>query len=461
MEKARRKLLPFTRYTMPRYEANWHHVLVADRLDAVIRGECERLMVFMPPRHGKSELVSRRAPAFALGRNQDEQIIGCSYSHDLATSNNREIQRIMMDDSYKELFKDAIMNERNVVADSQGAWLRNARIFELVQSRGYYLCSGVGGPITGRGMTLGIIDDPVKNRAEADSETFREKVWEWYTSTFLTRAEKGCRLICTFTRWHEDDLAGRILARARETGEEWEILNLPAILDTAPEEYDVREEGEPLWPAKYSSQKLSLMKQAIGSRDWEALYQQRPAPAGGGIFKRDWWQYWDNLPTRFDQVFQSWDMTFKEAGSSFVVGQVWGKVGSRFYLLDQVRGRWDFMETLRQFHAMCERHPMSRAKLVEDKANGPAVISALGERVPGIIPITPQGSKEARAHAVTPYCEAGNVFLPRRASWVGDFVEETASFPNGAFDDQVDAMTQAISYGAEDPIAALAALSEW
>lgn len=208
-----------------------------------------------------------------------------------------------------------------------------------------------------------------------------------------------------------------------------------------------REPGQPLCPELFTKQALESIKTSVGSYWWASLYQQRPSPAEGGIFKRHWWQYYRQAPGKFDEIIQSWDMSFKDkATSDFVVGQVWGRSGADKYLLDQVRGRMDFTATLQAVRSLSAKWPQARAKLVEDKANGPAVIATLKREISGLIPVEPQGSKEARAWAVQPEVEAGNVYIPDPgiASWVHDFVEECAAFPNGAHDDQVDAMTQAL-----------------
>jgi predicted phage terminase large subunit-like protein len=359
---------------------------------------------------------------------------------------NRDVQRIIDDPRYRELFPGTTLSSSNVRAVS-GNYLRNSDIFEVVGRSGTYLSAGVGGGITGRGFDVGIIDDPVKNRAEANSPTFRERLWDWYRSTFYTRREKDAKIIVIMTRWHEDDLVGRLLEL--QDSDPWRVVSFPAVfegVDGTTYPGDKRSPGEALWPGKFPPFDLERIKINLGSYEWAGLYQQAPAPSGGGIFMASWWMSYDYPPTQFDEVIQSWDCAFKSADTSdFVVGQVWGRVKERYYLLDQARDRLDFPQTIRAVRNLSVKWPRAVLKLVEDKANGPAVLSMLKRELPGLTPVEPQGGKEARAYAVSALVEAGNVFIPARAPWRDDFIAEVSAFPNGRNDDQVDAMTQALS----------------
>lgn len=448
-ELARRTMGDFVLYVDDNYRMNWHHRLLCDYLDKLACKEIRRLMVFMPPRHGKSELVSRKFPAYLLGRNPDTSIISCSYSADLASRMNRDVQRLIDSEKYAELFPDTQLSNQHTRRFYETRYTRNNNMFEVVDKKGTYRSSGVGGGITGMGGEYIIIDDPVKNREDADSATMREKVYDWYTSTLYTRLEKDGCILLTLTRWHEDDLAGKLLKAAQEGADQWTILELPAVCEYPPKPYDMRQEGEALWKWKYDEEALEKMKVTVGSRDWAALYQQHPTPGEGGTFKREWWNYYKVLPDGLYDFVQSWDCTFKDAQSSdYVVGQVWARKGSSRYMLDQVRGRMSFTETLRAIRSLSAKWPQAIRKLVEDKANGTAVIDVLRKEIPGLIPVEPEGGKIVRANAVTAVAEAGNIYLPDPsiAPWVHDFVEEHAVFPNGANDDQVDAQTQANTY---------------
>lgn len=429
----------------------WVHEEICAALDDFLRDVVDkrspRLIITMPPRSGKSELVSRRFPAYSLGRRPDLQIIATSYGADLSQRFNRDVQRIIDDDVYRQAFPDTMLSGKNVNTPATGNYIRTSDLFEVVGHKGAYRSTGVGGGITGQGADILIVDDPVKDRASANSATIRESTWDWYTSTAYTRLSPGGGVIVMATRWHEDDLVGRLISRMEShQGDTWKVINYPAI---AEHDEPHRKAGDALHPERYPLETLLRIKQAVGSRDWAALYQQRPVPDGGGLFKADWIQHWDKLPERFDAAVISWDMTFKESATSdFVVGQVWGRKDGAFYLVDQYRGRWDFVKSLEQFVAAARKYPRITRKLIEDKANGPAIISALKRKVTGIIPITPKESKEARANAVTTLWEARNVFLPPpdRYPWVTqDFIPELLAFPSGAHDDVVDAMTQALS----------------
>jgi predicted phage terminase large subunit-like protein len=305
---------------------------------------------------------------------------------------------------------------------------------------------GVEGGITGMGADILIIDDPFKDRKSADSPTVRESVWDWYTSTAYTRLSPGGGVLVTVTRWHEDDLVGRLVeAMKQEGGDQWEIINYPAI---AERDEPHRKKGEALHPGRYPLEMLLRIKHNIGSYDWGSLYQQHPTPRGGGVFKAKWIRHWTECPKVFDRVIQSWDFTFNDSeNSDNVSGQVWGQLGSNFYLLDNDTDRMDFVSQVRAMQRMSSKWPEALEKVVEDKANGPAIISALGSRIPGIVPYNPRGSKTARAYSVSPLFEAGNVFLPpmdEEHPWVKRYIDELLAFPNAEHDDQVDSTTQAL-----------------
>lgn len=454
---AANSLSGFVIRTLPGYRMGWVQRCICRELDlflqGVVDGNSPRLMITMPPRHGKSELASRRFPAYALGRYPDMGIICASYSADLATRMNRDVQRVIDDPAYRAIFPSTTIAGK--AQTQQGSWLRNADYFEVVGRKGSFRSAGVGGGLTGFGASIAIIDDAIRNRQDADSPTVRQTVWDWYTSTLYTRLAPGGGVIVINTRWHEDDLSGRLLeAQAKGEGDEWRVINFPAIAE-ADEEH--RKKGEALHPERYPLEALERIKAAIGTRDWEALYQQHPVPDGGAIFRDEWLQrVWlpKDLPAKFDAVAQSWDMTFTNSDSSdFVVGQLWGRHGADYYLLDQLRGRWSFTESCAKVEELTERariqFPRTAPRvLIEDKANGPAIIDALKHKVSGIIPVKPDGSKEARAHACTALWESGNVLLPDKsiAPWIDEFRLELLRFPSGAHDDCVDSATQGLRY---------------
>src|SRR3990172_1582720 len=295
-QAARNDLLRFTQYTKPDYDTNWHHRAICGVLNNVVRGLLptndpqykedapKRVILCAPPQTGKSELVSRRLPAYAFGRIPDLTVIGTSYGADLASMMNRDIQRVISSDEYRNVFPKTRLNEVNIRTTSQGQYLRNSDIFEIVNYNGRYRSAGVGGGITGMGMRLGIIDDPFKDQMEAQSETIRNNVWEWYTTTFYTRLGKSGAIVIMHTRWHEDDLVGRLLElqKTDPKADKWLVLSFPAILDdeTQRSTLDQREYGDALWPNKYDLDALAKMK-ANDPDGFEALQQQRPVKPGG------------------------------------------------------------------------------------------------------------------------------------------------------------------------------------
>ncbi len=436
--------------TRDRWRPARHLVILADKLMDLACGRITRLMVFMPPRHGKSYLCSRLFPAWYLINNPDKRVILTSYGASLAFTFSRRVREIVRE--HGQWLAEVELAEDSSAVDR----------WDLKGREGGLVAAGVGGPITGHGGDIVLVDDVIKNIAEANSRAYREAVWDWYVSTLRTRLEPGAGLAIIMTRWHHEDLAGRLLAEMESGGEQWEVLKLPALA----EEGDPlgRAPGEPLWPERYDKKALEDLRKTLGSFLFSAIYQQRPSPDEGGMLKRSWWKFYRQAPAAFDEIIQSWDMAFKETSTSdYVVGQVWGRKGADKYLLDQVRDRMDFPATIQAVRSLSAKWPQARAKLVEDKANGPAVIATLKREIPGLIPVEPQGSKEARVAAVSPDIEAGNVYLPDPsiASWIGDFVEECAAFPNGQNDDQVDAMSQALlrlSQGSNHDPASLALL---
>jgi len=328
-----------------------------------------------------------------------------------------------------------------------------------VGRKGYYLCAGIGGSLTGSGGDVALIDDPVKDWKSAISETERENVWEWYSSVLYTRLSKMGRVCLTLTRWHEDDLAGRLLARMVNDpdADQFTVLRLPSIKEGTDSESpdDPREVGEALWPERFPAPRLLRMK-SLNEMVFVSLYQQRPAPPEGNIIKMAWWRRfktWPNL-AEFDDFALSIDLPFKRKvsakgkGSDFATFQVWGRKGPDAFLLYQVRGRMGFGEQLATATTVLERWPQVIAKLVEAKANGEALIDQLRSRVPGLIAVNPVTDKVNRAWAISPLVRAGNVWIPddTLAPWVAEFVAEWAVFPAGANDDQVDATTQVLLY---------------
>src|SRR5699024_10181866 len=264
---------------------------------------------------------------------------------------------------------------------------------------------GIGAALTGRPVDLLVIDDPIKDRVQASSVTFRERVWDWWLEVGATRLAPGAPVVLIMTRWHEDDLAGRLMAAP--DGDLWRVVNIPAQAETDTDPLG-RAPGEVMESARgRTATQWEAIKTRSGAQTWAALYQGHPSPAEGDLLRRDQWQRWTRMPDlTAATVVQSWDLAFKGATTSdYVVGQVWAKVGADCYLLDQVRGRWGFSDTCQQIRMLSARWPQAVAKFVEDKANGPAVMDALRSSVPGLVPVNPEGGKEARAAAIQPLIE--------------------------------------------------------
>ena len=421
--------------------------LIDEHLVDVAEGRCERLIISMPPQEGKSERTSRRFPTWLLQRNPNLRIAIVSYGFEVARRWGRKIR----DDLKAHPELQLTLSQSSQRQDE----------FELLGYRGGVVCVGVEGGLTGRPVDVLIIDDPYKDAKQADSKAWKQTVEDFWREVALPRLAPGAPVVVIQTRWREDDLAGWLQA---EYGDEWTVLNIPAQADHDPAkgETDVlgREPGEFMESARKRTVADWLKKiREVGSRAWQALYQGRPSPVEGEFFKRGWWKTYEQpqwierddgtrIVTGYDDLLISWDLTFKDtAGSDYVAGQVWMRRGADAFLLDQVHGRMNFPDTTRAVRQLAARWPQAVLKIVEDKANGPAVIAALRGTVPGIVPEEPQGGKEARAAAVSPLVEAGNVWLPapELCPWVDGFIEEAAGFPTAAHDDQVDAMSQGLN----------------
>lgn len=406
------------------------------------------LIFTMPPQEGKSQRVSRTFPLWCLVRDPTRRIAIVSYADDLAMRWGRQDR-----------------NDIAATVDEVGLAIAPdiaaAKEWVLDGHRGGVVTTGISGGLTGRPVDVLIIDDPLKDQQQADSPTIRQLCKNFWQSTASSRLPEKSIVVIVLTRWHEDDLAGWLMET--QPGD-FRLINIPAQADHDPlkGETDIlgREPGEYMISTRNRTDEgWDKRKRSAGSRAWQALYQGRPAPTEGGIFKRIWWRQAPHKAVEksdgtwyvpgADEVIQSWDMTFKDTdGSDYVVGQVWARRGPRAWLVDQVRGRMEFTEACAAFKLLTAKWPQATRKLVEDKANGPAVISQLRTEIGGIVPFTPVDSKLARARAIAPFVEAGDVAVPDASvagfAWVAEFIEECATFPNGAHDDMVDTCSQAL-----------------
>ena len=396
------------------------------------------LVVTCPPQHGKSSTITEALPSWALGKHPDWRIIVAAYNDDLA---GRFMRRN----------KEKIKQKCDKLFGIQIGEIDRADAIELAPPhRGGILSRGIRSGITGNPANLIIIDDPIKSREEADSETWRGKVWEEWQNSLKSRLSAGAKVIVIMTPWHEDDLAARILQSEQNAT----LLRLPVEaeeddpLGRAPGEPLCPELGkDALWLADFKASYTNDPQG--GARAWTALYQCNPRVEGGNLIRREWWQYYnpkDELLQWFPTELISVDATFKKTDTSdYVAITVWGKRGVNYYLRYCQNKRMTFTETLTAIRTAHALYPNARLTLVEDKANGSAIIEVL-QREMFCVAVNPQGGKVARVNAVQPAIESGHVFLPMGVPWVSDYVDQWSAFPAGAHDDMVDSSTQALRY---------------
>ena len=437
----------------PAYVLNWHHVLIADRLTRLYHEKGKRLMIFVPPQYGKSQLVSRMYPAWVLGQDPMAKIIMSSYSADLANSFNLNAQSVMASEVYGKIFPETLIKGNTIDQNAAKGLVRTRNEVHTTEG-GYLFSTGVGGATTGRtSRPLFIVDDPVKDLKQAYSEAYRKTLIDWYNGVAETRLHKDANVIVMNTRWHEQDLAGQLLEHSKTNpeGKQWEVISLPAVACDPMHPQDPRAVGEALWPDfKGDEEFLGHLKHSVGSKVWFALFQQQPVIEGGNSIKDYWFKYFNEYPDEreFDEQCIVVDAAFKDLDTSdYVVIQVWGRIDTRKLLLDQTRGHFNVTETAEKIKEAYAKWPQAWAKLIEDKANGPAVIQLLKHELSGLIEQPAEGSKESRVNAAIPQIEAGNVELPHPNICPFDlalFLKECRAFPEGENDDQVDALAYGI-----------------
>lgn len=454
----------------PKYVTRPHLEYLSERISAAVKdvenGKSRKITISMPPRMGKTKTTTTHSAAWILERHPDWSIALMSHDGSLAASWGRTIRRWATDG---ELPGVSVAKD----ASSVNAWETSAG--GIVISRSFKE------PFTGRGAKVLIIDDVHKDFADAHSDKSRQAIWEWYLSVAFSRLEPPSLVISIQTRWHEDDLNGRLLSPEYGPNyREWEEISIPAFSLGKEKDLLGREEGEPLYSPlleetrEEAIERWTNVKQGVGSYIWGAMYQQNPAPPNGAIFNMEWIRFWTTDPNlvtdeerislvdpafmRGAQFVDSWDMTFKaSATSDYVVGQRWALTGANRYLIAQKRGKWTFSEVLKELRDWTygpdsSGGPYGRyvhRRLIEESANGAAVIDSLKNEISGIKGIKVKDSKESRARAETPAIESGNVYLPHPAEpgneWVNDLIGELRAFPHGSHDDMCDAMTQALA----------------
>ena len=438
---SRKRLLPFVERFNPDYLAGWVHKDICQRLEKfseqVANKESPRLMLFMPPRHGKSTLASVAFPAWHLGRHPNHEFISCSYSGSLAMSFSRKVRQLLREPVYKNVFEKSRLDK-----DSQ-----SIESWQTTQGGGY-VAAGVGGGITGKGANVLVIDDPVKNREDAESDNNRAATWDWYTSTAYTRLSPGGGILVILTRWHDDDLAGRLLKQAEDGADQWEVIRYPAIAEI---DENFRKQGESLHPERYNVDALEQIRKAIGPRDWSALYQQNPVSDEGDYFSRDMIRYYeyDEIDTAELNYYCAWDLAIGQRDrNDYSVGIVVGiDEYDHLYVVDVVRGKYDGFELVEQILDLYETWRPGIVGIERghiEMALGPFLQKRTRER--GLSEAyfkdlkVGRRDKEARARAIQGRMQQGMVYFPKDAVWTGTMVAELLRFPNGTHDDQVDAL---------------------
>lgn len=477
-QAARASLSEFVRQAWPLVEPaplvwGWHVEAICKHLEAVARGEIRKLLINVPPGHAKSLLVAVLFPSWLWIDRPEWRSIFASYSDDLSVRDSIRCRQVIESNWYQENF-----------ATPDGWRMRsdqNVKSYFVNTRSGFRLATSVQGRGTGDRGDLVVIDDPLKAQ-DAYSKAKRLEANRWLGQTMSNRFNdmQAGRMVMIMQRLHEEDPSGFVLE-----GGGWEHLCLPSEFDPANRSVtyhtvngvrarfwaDPRtEEGELLFPQKFPKEVLQEAKapNQLGADGFAGQHQQRPTPATGGMFKRDCWRFWKPDGAAPDHIAQrpagcydgpalplpklvkqivSVDATFKETQSgSFVAIHVWGKAeGSGRFLLDRIKMRMDFDSTCKALKSICARHPRARRKIIEEKANGSAILSTLGRQIPGMVGVEPEGGKEARAAATQPYQAAGNVFLPDGAPWLDDYISEHAAFPLGKYNDDVDAQSQALN----------------
>lgn len=384
------------------------------------------LMVFMPPGHAKSSIISEAFPAWLLGMYPDSQVILSTYGQEFSETWGRKARDLLM--RYGHIFGRGVRQDSKSVSE----WRVNGR-------RGVMYSVGVGGQTTGKRADFALIDDPIKNQQEAESEVMRENLYRWFQQTLYTRLTPAGAVVLCMTRWHHDDLAGKLLAdRDAGRGLPWRVLNFPALA----EEGDAlgRAVGEPLWPKLYNRERLAEIQATLSDLQWLAMYQQRPTPAQGSTYHRDWFDNrYDELPT-LDYRIMAVDSAFKTGvGADYTAIEIWGVTQNGYYLVHTLNQRLEYPDLINAIIELATEHHVTGC-YIEDKASGQSAVQTLQRetRLP-VVAVPVKAGKEQRADGNTPTWRAGRCFLPKHAPWVGEFIQQHVMFPRAAHDDMVDA----------------------
>lgn len=436
-ELAKRNLLDFTSYTMIGFKPTWFHDAYYDKLTQFARGEIKKLAIFMPPQHGKSEGSTRRLPPYILGKNPDTKIAIVSYSSTKARKFNREIQRIIDTTEYNDVFPKTRLNTKNVTTVA-GSYLRNAEECEIMGYSGGFKTVGVGGALTGDPVDVLIMDDIYKNAEDAWSTTVRENIQEWYDTVAQTRLHNDSQQLIVFTRWHHDDLAGRICKEE----EGWVIIKYPAIKIGTPTEYDPRDVGEPLWAERHSLERLEDIKRKNPSI-FSALYQQEPTPESGNIWNEKWFIAIkdEDFPNRLQDFGTDWDLAYtkddKNSASAWVTS---GTFKGSVYV-DKLGFDWlEFPQLIMLMSSKASPH------YIEGKASGKSAKQVLTQNGISAIEVPKNSDKVVSTRLVTPMAQSGRVYV--RASLLPKLLYDDQQgilrFPSNQNDDLNDAFVQAL-----------------
>ena len=435
-EKAQHNFMDFVHEMWPGFIHGRHHAILAKKFEEIAEGKLKRLMISLPPRHTKSEFGSFMLPAWFLGRDPSKKIIQCSNTAELAVGFGRKVRNLVDSEAYARIFPNVGLRSDSKAA---GRWSTNGG--------GEYFAIGVGGTVTGKGADLLIIDDPHSEQeaaiASANPEVY-DKVYEWYSSGPRQRLQPGGAIIIIMTRWSKRDLIGKILqSNAERDGEDWEVINLPAILPS----------GNSLWPEFWSIKELEALKNELPVSKWNAQYQQTPTGDAGALVKREWWQIWEgDTPPQCEYIIQSWDTAFtKNERSDYSACTTWGvfykdenQDDANIILLDAYKARMEFPELKAKAMEMYKEWEPD-AFIIEAKASGAPLIYELRSMGIPVSEFTPTrgNDKISRMNSVTDLFASGKVWAPARR-WAEEVIEEMAAFPNSDHDDLVDSSTQAL-----------------
>lgn len=446
----------FVQYTKSDYKVKWFHEKICAAIDDFILGNIKRLIITVPPQHGKSQISSRHLPAYALGKNPDTKVAVISYSATLANTFNKECQRIIVDSAYQSVFPDTKLSRQTARTDSSSdLYTQTQNQFDIVGHQGFYKSVGIGGSLTGTPVDIAIIDDPFKDDLEASSELMRKRVWQWYRTVLQTRLHNDSRVLITMTRWHEDDLVGRVLkiAKSDPLAPKWHILNFEGIREDMSDKDDPRQLGEALWEERHSADAMLEVKRNA-KKVFYSIYQGKPAPDEGDILKSKWFDQ-----VSFIDILKHATEEKQDIISDFFIDSAFTDdqgndptaimkathIGNYAYILDVVLVWLEFPDLIKFIIEYVDRNDYNEKSriYIEPKASGKSIAQTLRKKtglnvIDDIDFVNLQDSKVVRANAIAPDCESRRVKILKGGIWIEGFFWEIDHFPNATHDDQVD-----------------------